>query len=130
VLWKAPWGLCEPGTGFAPAPTSEVARLEHFAGGWQELFPNGDACAYNEVERPFHGDASTQPWIATVRADTPCEARVRLAGRLFRSPFRIEPTMVARGGASALTLNERVTTRDPSPWPRCGATIPARAPRS
>jgi len=50
-----------------------------------------------------------------VLADTPREARVRLAGRLFRSPFQIEPTMVARDGASALTLNERVTNEGAEP---------------
>jgi len=71
---------------------------EHFAGGWQELFPNGDACAYKGVERPFHGDASTQPWTATVLTDTPREARVRLAGRLFRSPFQMSP-LWSRGTA-------------------------------
>jgi len=116
VLWKAPWGLREPGRGVAPAPTSEVAWLEHFAGGWQELFPNGgDACIYKGVELPFHGEASTLPWTAMVLEDTPQEARVLFSVRLFRSPFRLERTMTVRDGAPVLTLDERVTNEGAEP---------------
>jgi galactose mutarotase-like enzyme len=110
LLWKSPWGMREPGTGWAPAPTSEVAWLEHFAGGWQELFPNGgDACSYMGVELPFHGEASMLAWNLDVCSNTPDEARVCLSVRLTRSPFRLERTMIVRKDSASLALEERVT---------------------
>jgi hypothetical protein len=107
VLWKSPWGMREPGSGFAPAPNSNVAWLEAYEGGWQELFPNGgDACVYQGVELPFHGEASALPWSVEVLADTPGEVSVRFAVRLFRSPFRLTRTMTVRAGSPVLTLEE------------------------
>lgn len=39
VLWKSPWGLKTPGKGISTAADSMAARLEHYEGGWQEIFP-------------------------------------------------------------------------------------------
>ena len=39
VLWKSPWGLKHPGSGVSTAGTTEEAWLEHYEGGWQEIFP-------------------------------------------------------------------------------------------
>jgi hypothetical protein len=110
VLWKTPWGVREPGSGLISSPDSEVAWLEHYEGGWQELFPNGgNACTYKGVELPFHGEASMLPWTATVlRADAD-QVRVRFAVRLARSPFRLERIMIVRDGEPVLTLKEQVT---------------------
>ena len=66
VLFKAPWGLRPPG---AP-PREEAEGLEfigNYEGGWQELFPNAnDACSYEGVELPFHGEVALLPWQAEV----------------------------------------------------------------
>ncbi len=116
VLWKSPWGLREPGSGFAPTADSEVAWLEHYEGGWQVLFPNGgNACTYKGVEMPFHGEASTLAWSATALNSGGDEARVRLATRLFRSPFRIERTLTVRSGEPVLILEERITNEGAEP---------------
>ena len=109
VLLKAPWGLRRPGSGFAPAPDSEVAWLEHYEGGWQVLFPNGgNACVYKGVELPFHGEASSVPWDVTGIDSSPDSVWVSLSARLARSPFRIERTLSVRGEAPILTVEERV----------------------
>src|SRR5579871_3783269 len=110
VLWKTPWGVREPGSGIAPPPNSEVAWLEHYPGGWQVLFPNGgNACTYQGVELPFHGEASAIPWAITSLAATSEEAQLGLAARLHRSPFRIERTLSLRDGDPMLILEETVT---------------------
>src|SRR6185503_9516159 len=67
VLWKSPWGLKRPGGGVPTAGTTEEAWLEHYAGGWQEIFPNGgDACVYKGCHLNFHGEVSVLPWDYTV----------------------------------------------------------------
>jgi galactose mutarotase-like enzyme len=63
----------------------------------------------------YHGEASSLPWTATVLSNTPDEARVRFAVRLFRSPFRLERTMSVRAGSPVLTLDERVTNEGAEP---------------
>jgi hypothetical protein len=111
VLWKSPWGLKEPGRDPAGhAPNSEEAWLEHYAGGWQELFPNGgDACVYKGVELCFHGEASMIAWDYEVTQDDTKAVEVRLHARLRRSPFSIERWMRVEAGRPVLRLRGKVT---------------------
>jgi galactose mutarotase-like enzyme len=111
VLWKSPWGLKAPGVGPAGySANSETVWLEHYAGGWQELFPNGgDACLYKGVELSFHGEASMIPWDYTVIEDNPQAVEVRLSARLRRSPFSIERRMRLEQGRAILTIHGKVT---------------------
>lgn len=117
VLWKSPWGLKEPGRGPAGfAPNSETIWLEYYAGGWQELFPNGgDACVYKGVELSFHGEASMIPWDYEVIEHSPQAVEVRLYTRLRRSPFSIERRMRVEQGRPALKLRGAVTNEAGEP---------------
>jgi hypothetical protein len=117
VLWKSPWGLKEPGRGPANFTTnSEVAWLEHYAGGWQELFPNGgDACQYRGVELSFHGEASMIPWDYEVIHNNPQTVEVRLYTRLRRSPFSIERRMRVDSHQPILTICGRITNEAGEP---------------
>lgn len=109
VLWKSPSGLRPTGRGVPTAFSSEAAWLEYYAGGWQEILPNGGpACFYKGVELSFHGEASVAPWNWTV-ATFDEAAELRLSVRLFRSPFRIERVMRVEAGRPALILRERIT---------------------
>ena len=59
VLWKAPWALRPHAVSTATAGASQTAWLDHYAGGWQVLFPNGgDAVTYRGADLGFHGEAS------------------------------------------------------------------------
>ena len=59
------------GPGPAPLPSasgeaSQTAWLDHYGGGWQELFPNaGAACTVDGRPHPFHGEASVVPGATT-----------------------------------------------------------------
>jgi hypothetical protein len=110
VMWKSPWGLKALGRGVPTAFHSEVAWLENYPGGWQEIFPNGgDACTYKGVELSFHGEASVVAWDYELVEMGPQAAEVHLSTRLYRSPFRLERVMRVEAGRPDLLLRERVT---------------------
>jgi len=110
VLWKTPWGLRAPGHASPSVFESEAAWLEHYAGGWQVLFPNGgNACTYKGAQLNFHGEASVIPWRHTIVHADDDAAELRCSARLFRSPFTIERTLRVERGVPALVVRERVT---------------------
>ena len=116
VLWKSPAGLRPTGRGVPTAFASEAAWLEYYAGGWQEIFPNGGpACVYKGVELSFHGEASVAPWEWEVLEQSEAVAEVRFTVRLFRSPFRIQRIMRVEAGQPMLILRERITNEAGEP---------------
>jgi hypothetical protein len=116
VLWKAPWGLKELGS-FAPTATnSEVAWLDHYEGGWQEIFPSGGGpCVINGVEVPFHGEVSTVPWDYQILEAGGQRARVRFSVATTRTPYRLERTMTVEAGKASILFEERVTNEGAVP---------------
>jgi len=110
VLWKAPWGLKELGALGATASNSQVAWMDHYEGGWQELLPSGGAaCVYKGVEQGFHGETATLPWEYEVVERDGDRAAVRFSVRTTRTPFRVERLMRLEAGRPVLVLEERVT---------------------
>jgi galactose mutarotase-like enzyme len=109
LLWQSPWGLL-PSGGVPTAENSQVAWLDAYQGGWQEIFPSGGGpCHYKGVELNFHGEASTSAWDILRQEAADDFAELTLALRLRRSPFRIERTMRIEAGSGVLRLRERVT---------------------
>ena len=112
VLWKSPWGLRPPPLRVSTGDDSAVAWLDHYGGGWQELFPNGgDACTVLGGAQPFHGEASLAPWSYAIasQAGRPDVPEVRLALRCTRLPFAIEKRLWLEPNRPVLRLWERVT---------------------
>jgi galactose mutarotase-like enzyme len=110
VLWKSPWGLIDPTRHLYSASDSATAWLESYAGGWQELFPNGgDAAHYKGIELNFHGEASMIPWRYDIVEASGDAAEIRLYARLLRSPFLIERFMRVEAGSPMLTIRGRIT---------------------
>jgi galactose mutarotase-like enzyme len=110
VLWKAPWGFKEIGS-FAPsAMASEVAWMDHYEGGWQEIFPSGGGPAtYQGVEMPFHGEVSTVSWDYEILENTPERCRVWFTVATTRTPFRLERTMTIEAGRADILFEEKLT---------------------
>lgn len=109
LLWKSPWGLRPPPVRAATGPDSVAAWMDHYGGGWQELFPNaGDPCTYAGAPLPFHGEASVAPWSWHVE-ETDGGPAIRLAFRCARSPFRLEKRISLDPERPILRLWERVT---------------------
>ena len=118
LLWKAPWGLRTPPVPSAVGPDSQSVWLDHYAGGWQELFPNaGGACTVNGTPHTFHGEASVVPWEYAIEHPDEHAPRVRLTVRLARTPFHIEKVISLDPHRPVLHLWERVTNQGAAPQP-------------
>jgi len=112
VLWKSPWGLRRPGSGVPAATSSEESWLEHYEGGWQEIFPNGgDACSYRGANLSFHGEASVVPWDYTVRRRDSAAVSVEFTVPLARSPFQLRRRVSVERSLAALLIDERIENR-------------------
>jgi hypothetical protein len=117
LLWKAPWGLRPPPVA-AAAATDSAAWLDHYGGGWQELFPNGgDSCAYAGAPHTFHGEASVVPWACEVDRSVSGGPVIRLELRCARSPFRIEKRLSLEAQRPVLRIWERITNEGAVPMP-------------
>jgi hypothetical protein len=109
LLWKSPWGLNPVGAGISTAATSEEAWLEHYEGGWQEIFPNGgDACVYKGCHLNFHGEVSTLSWNYQLESHKDM-VRADFNVSTFRSPFKIKRSMILESGKPHLRMIERIS---------------------
>jgi hypothetical protein len=97
VLWQAPWGLPR-----GPAIPAGAHFDDWYAGGWQDLLPNGDdACVVDGVRHAFHGESWALPWSARAVEDG-----VELAVELATVPLSVRRTVTLDGGT--LRVAERV----------------------
>jgi uncharacterized protein DUF4432 len=110
VLWKSPWGLKRPGTGITMAGSStEAAWMDHYEGGWQEIFPNGgDDCIYKGAPLCFHGEASILPWDYTVLHRSGSRITVEFSVRLYRSPFSLRRCVTVERNLPAVLFEEKL----------------------
>jgi hypothetical protein len=116
VLWKAPWGLRELGSLAPSAGDSTVAWMDHYEGGWQEIFPSGGpACTYKGVEMAEHGELATSPWDYEIISDGGQAAEVRFRIALTRTPFRLERTMSLAAGRADIAFSERLVNEGAEP---------------
>ncbi|GAF73506.1 unnamed protein product [marine sediment metagenome] len=109
VLWKAPWKVRTPNKGLTGFTDSASVWLEHYGGGWQEIFPNvGDECVYKGATLSFHGEASLLPWSYEIIENSEKEASVCFTVNLYRSPFQLKRVMTIKKEEPILHLSERV----------------------
>jgi len=110
VLWKSPWGIKSTANGIQIAQNSEALWMEYYAGGWQDIFPNGgDSCIYKGAELNFHGEASIIAWEYKVSQYTEEELRVIFKTKLFRSPFSMEKIFTIYRNKPQLVIEEGIT---------------------
>ena len=128
VLFKSPWGLQPPGA--PPREGSDgMEFLHNYGGGWQELLPScNDACTYEGVELPFHGEVAT---VALGRRRSapatamPSSWSGACAARARRS--RSSGACCSSAGQPTLTLRERVENLSADAAPaRVGAPLRRR----
>ncbi len=110
VLWKAPWGQRTPGTVLNCPATSEMAWMDYYGGGWQDILPSGGGpCIYQGVEMPFHGEVSMLPWECAVVSTGPTLAEIALRVRTHRLPLAVRRTIAVEVGVPALRVHEQIT---------------------
>jgi hypothetical protein len=126
LLWKAPWGLRPPPISVPAGPDSQFAWMDHYAGGWQEMFPNpGGACTVAGAAHTFHGEASVVPWTCTAAPDEDGKAVARMEARLARTPFRLEKHIALDPARPVLRIWERITNEGSDPQPYAWGHHPA-----
>lgn len=110
VLWKAPWGLRLPYSyAAAGGASSEMTWMDHFAGGWQGIFPNaGSDCIYRGAHHNFHGESSVIPWNYSI-SRTQNGVSVDCETVLARSPFRMRRCIELHPDHPVLYIRETIT---------------------
>lgn len=126
VLWKAPWGLRPPPVSIGAGPESAATWLDHYAGGWQVLFPNaGDACTQAGAPHTFHGEASVAPWQYTIEDGAGEAPALHMTLRCARSPFHVEKRVSVDPVRPVLRVWERITNVGAAPAPYMWGQHPA-----
>lgn len=89
---------------------SDLAVLDIYNGGWNEIMPNGGAPSnYKGAHFGQHGEVSAIPWKYSILDDTPDRVSVKMWVHAHRTPFYLERTMSLEKGKAVLTLEERLT---------------------
>ncbi|MFI6604261.1 DUF4432 family protein [Nonomuraea sp. NPDC050536] len=109
-VWLSPQGLRNPRDHFLGAADDVAQFIDHYEGGWQEIFPSGGApSVYRGARLAQHGEVAGLPWDCQVVSDTEDEVAVRLTVRTRRLPYRVERTLRLVYGAAALEVESRAT---------------------
>lgn len=110
VLWHAPQPLLPPGE-YIPTIASRLGSfLDHFTGGWQEVFPSaGLPTEYKGAELGVHGEVALLPWDVTVREAGPNRIELEFSVETIRTPFRLTRRMLLKSGSAVLQIEESAT---------------------
>jgi galactose mutarotase-like enzyme len=110
VFWHAPQPLLPPGQHIPTIASKFGSFLDHFTGGWQEVFPSGGLpTEYKGVEFGVHGEVSLLPWDVSVREDSSSRIEIKFTVETIRTPFRLERTLVMTSRSPVLNIEESVT---------------------
>lgn len=115
-LLRLPGGLRNPLRHVPSIASTGGTYLDYYAGGWQEVLPNGGPPAtYKGAEYGQHGEVCLIPWTAEVVEDSPNRVSLRCTVRPTRTPLYLERTMTLVRGRAALYLDERLTNEAGEP---------------
>ena len=90
----------------------EPAFNRWYAGGWQELLPNGDApCSVDGISHSFHGEAWGRPWRIVNRTAASITTEVDLQW----PPLRLQRTIILTNQPTAVEITERLTNTGSAP---------------
>lgn len=97
----------DDGTRAIAVPAATEATFNRwYAGGWQELLPNGDTpCEVDGVRHSFHGESWARPWRVVRHAPPSITMQVDLSW----PPLRLERTVTLDEAEPGLVVAERLT---------------------
>ena len=109
LLWNNP--------SLAPAPQPLFASYDDtWSGGWDELFPNDEACELMGCRLPDHGELWTGEWRAE-RFITGDARGVRLIYSTPVSDFLVEKTVALRRDGAKIDVTYRLTNQGTEVFP-------------
>lgn len=110
----APGGVTDPAEFQSTSPDPLATFLDSYAGGWQEVFPNGGAPAtFDGAQYGQHGEVFALPWDVTVIEDTEAAVAVRFTVRARKVPCLIEKTIRLSSGEPGLLFEETLVNESP-----------------
>lgn len=114
LLWQGRRELLPQGAYVETVSRTQGSFLDHFHGGWQELFPNGGfACTYEGAQLGQHGEVSVLPWhVQIVRDEVECVV-VRFWVDTIRMPFRIAKTVTLESQSAQVTIDWQISNLSP-----------------
>jgi hypothetical protein len=115
-LLRIPTELRNPAEGTASIHGGGGTFLDYYAGGWQEIVPNGGPpVTYKGADYGQHGEVCLLPWSSEVIEDSPARVSLRCSVRALRTPLYLERTMSLECGRAVLILDERLTNEAGEP---------------
>ena len=106
-VWLATGGVRDPTSYLSTSPDSLATFMDHYPGGWQEVFPNGGAPSFYLGARfGQHGEVSNLPWDYEITEDDERAIAVRFSVRTQKTPFRLDKTLRLRSGEGKLRVEE------------------------
>jgi len=113
-LWRWERGLRPRGyVESSPHPSGNFQ--EHFAGGWDEMFPIfGGQAVIGGLPIGYHGEVACNPWEYVIQQDDAEEIAVQFSVRTVRTPFRLTRTLRLRRRSTTLSISEAVTNEAPA----------------
>ncbi|WP_052947581.1 DUF4432 family protein [Aneurinibacillus tyrosinisolvens] len=84
--------------------------MDHYHGGWQELFPSGSGPGfYQGAYLGYHGEVASCAWDYRILVDEPEVIEVLLTVKTLRTPFLLEKKIRLESGKSIIYLQEKIT---------------------
>jgi Domain of unknown function (DUF4432) len=115
-LLRMPGELRNPAHGQPSIAGASGGFLDYYAGGWQEILPNGGPPAsYQGADYGQHGEICLVPWSCEIIDDGPEQVSIRCSVRALRSPVLLQRTMTIERGRATLQLDERLTNEANQP---------------
>lgn len=107
--WLAPGGISNPQRHPATSADPAAPFLDHYPGGWQEIFPSGGAPSdFGGAQFGQHGEIYASPWDVEVVEDNEAAVAVTFTTRAKKMPFRIRKTMRLASGDATFTIEEEL----------------------
>jgi hypothetical protein len=118
-VWLTADGIRDPADVAGGAADDVAAFIDHYEGGWQEVFPNGGAPASLQgAALAQHGEVAGLPWDWEIVSDRAEAVALRCTVRARRLPFRLAKTIRLAGDGPVLEIESTSTNES-------GVTLPA-----
>ena len=115
-LLRLPDRLRPAGDATRSVVDSDMVFMDRYAGGWQEILPNGGSPSEHAGARyGQHGDITLVPWSFDVLIDRADEVSVACRGRSAAAPLAIERRMTLSSDRPVLVVEETLTNESDEP---------------
>ncbi len=114
-LWRSPNGIVNPQTFRETIANQSGSFLDHYHGGWQEIFPGGGPVNYRGADLGLHGEVTHLGWDYQILVDKENEIAIRLSVKCLRTPFLLQRTLRLTNEKPVLFIDETITNLSPEP---------------